>query len=63
MIESEAFVGLPAPLRREVDQELVRFLDEPGIPAGAGGLPAEERKAIRTILRETMDSPPPFASP
>ncbi len=53
MIESPAFAGLPGPLKRFVDLELSRALDPAASPKEYAYLPAEEKAAIRDILRET----------
>ena len=54
MIYSPAFTGLPAPLKQRVFRLLGRALSEPSPEAEYAYLPAAEKQAIRTILRETL---------
>jgi hypothetical protein len=53
MVESPAFAGLPTPLRRRVDKELVRALDPDTEAKDYAYLPAAEKRVIRGILAET----------
>jgi hypothetical protein len=56
MVYSPMFTGLPMPLRRRVDRMLDRALDVAMPEPDFAYLPAEEKSAIRTILRETLRS-------
>jgi hypothetical protein len=50
MIDSPSFVGLPAVLKTRVEHALARALDEDRPDHDFAYLPAEEKRAIRTIL-------------
>jgi hypothetical protein len=54
MVYSPTFTGLPTSLRRRVDRALDRALDVAMPEPDFAYLPAEEKSAIRTILRETL---------
>jgi hypothetical protein len=54
MVYSPTFTGLPPSLRRRVDRALDRALDVAMPEPVFAYLPAEEKSAIRTILRETL---------
>jgi hypothetical protein len=54
MIYSPEFAGLPAELRLRVDRALDRALDTSAPVPAFAYLPAEEKSAIRTILRDTL---------
>jgi hypothetical protein len=56
MVYSPTFTGLPTSLRRRVDRALDRALDVAMPEPDFAYLPAEEKSAIRTILRETLGS-------
>ena len=53
MIDSPEFTGMPALLRQRVEHELARALDDDVPAPDFAYLPAEEKAAIRTILRDT----------
>ena len=50
MIDSPSFIGLPTVLKTRVEQALARALDEDRPDHDFAYLPAEEKRAIRTIL-------------
>jgi hypothetical protein len=58
MIYSEVFGGLPPEMRQRVDRVLARALNEAQPDKDFAYLPAQEKRAIRFILKATMKNPP-----